>query len=87
MSPEYFDCLPPLTEIETETEQTDPTVCIEFGSFLDETICSVPELEELPCPDLTEVPSFLGQNYASRDCPRVLRSNRNSIPSFHPFAL
>ena len=87
LSPEYFDCLPPLTEIETETEQTDPTVCIEFGSFLDETICSVPELEELPCPDLTEVPSFLGQNYASRDCPRVLRSNRNSIPSFHPFAL
>ena len=41
LSPEYFDCLPPLTELELETEQNDPTVCISFSSFLDETNCSV----------------------------------------------
>ena len=57
LSPEYFDCLPPLTELEIET------VCINFNSFLDETNCSVPDLEELPNPDMTDVPSFLGQNY------------------------
>ena len=46
LSPEYFDCLPPLTEIElTETEQTEPPICINFSSFLDETVCSVPDLE------------------------------------------
>ena len=42
--------LPPLTELELETEQNDPTVCISFSSFLDETNCSVPDLEELPNP-------------------------------------
>ena len=58
LSPEYFDCLPPLTEIElTETEQTEPPICINFSSFLDETVCSVPDLEELPNPDSTELPS------------------------------
>ena len=41
LSPEYFDCLPPLTEI--ETEQTEPPICINFSSFLDETVCSVPD--------------------------------------------
>ena len=35
LSPEYFDCLPPLTDI--ETEQTEPPICINFSSFLDET--------------------------------------------------
>ena len=79
LSPEYFDCLPPLTELELETEQNDPTVCIIFSSFLDETNCSVPDLEELPNPDLTDVPGlslteFLGQNYQARDCARVLRT-------------
>ena len=47
--------------------------------ILDEPVCSVPELEELPIipnPDLREVPSFLGQNYESRDCTRVLRSHK-----------
>ena len=58
LSPEYFDCLPPLTELELETEQNDPTVCISFSSFLDETNCSVPDLEELPNPDLTDVQSW-----------------------------
>ena len=73
LSPEYFNCLPPLTEI--ETEQTEPPICINFSSFLDETVCSVPDLEELPNPDSTDLPSFLGQNYENRDCTRVLRSN------------
>ena len=72
LSPEYFDCLPPLTEI--ETEQTEPPTCINFSSFLDETVCSVPDLEEIPNPDSTDLPSFLGQNYENRDCARVLRS-------------
>ena len=58
LSPEFFDCLPALTEIEIEAEQNDPPICINFSSFLDESICSVPDLEELPNPDMTEIPSF-----------------------------
>jgi len=59
LSPEYFDCLPPLTDLELETiQQNDPTVCISFSSFLDKTNCSVPDLEELPNPDSTNVSSF-----------------------------
>ena len=85
LSSEYFDCLPPLTEI--ETEQNDPSICIDFNSFLDETSCSVPDLEELPNPDLTNCPSFLGQNYENRDCPRVLRSHKNSQSTYHPFSM
>ena len=85
--PEYFDCLPRLNELELETEQNDPTVCISFSSFLDETNCSVPDLEELPNPDSTDVPSFLGQNYQARDCARVLRSNRKSSSNYHQFSL
>ena len=54
-SPEYFNCLPPLTEI--ETEQTEPFIFINVSSFLDETVCSVPDLEELPDPDSTDLPS------------------------------
>ena len=81
LSPEYWNCLPPLTEI--ETEQTEPPTCINFSSFLDETVCSVPDLEEIPNPDSTDYPSFLGQNYENRDCTRVLRSNV-SKSSFHP---
>ena len=81
LSPEYFNCLPPLTEI--ETEQTEPSICINVSSFLDETVCSVPDLEEIPNPDSTDYPSFLGQNYENRDCTRVLRSNV-SKSSFHP---
>ena len=84
LSPEYFDCLPPLTEIELEIEQNDPHKSIDFSSFLDETSCSVPDLEELPNPDMTNVPSFLGQNYESRNCTRVLRSHKNSS-AYHPF--
>lgn len=87
LSPEYFDCLPPLTELELETEQNDPTLCISFSSFLDETNCSVPDLEELPNPDSTDVPSFLGQNYQARDCARVLRSHQKSPSTYHPFSL
>ena len=86
LSPEYFDCLPPLTELELETEQNDPTVCISFSSFLDVTNCSVPDLEELPNPDTTDVPSFLGQNYKARECTRVLRSQKSSS-NYHPFSL
>ena len=47
-------------------------MCINFSSFLDESICSIPDLEELPNPDLTEIPSFLGQNYQTGDYGRVL---------------
>ena len=50
--------LPALTEIEIEAEQKDPPICINFSSFLDESICSVPDLDELPNPDMTEIPSF-----------------------------
>ena len=44
LNPEYFDCLPALTEIEIEAEQIDPPICINFRAFLDESICSVPDL-------------------------------------------
>ena len=44
LNPEYFDCLPALTEIEIEAEQNDPPICINFRAFLDESICSVPDL-------------------------------------------
>ena len=54
-------------------------ICINFSSFLDESICSVPDLEEHPNPDLTEIPSFLGQNYQTRDCGRILRSHKKSM--------
>ena len=50
---------------------------------MDETVCSVPDLEEIPNPDSTDYPSFPGQNYENRDCTRVLRSNV-SKSSFHP---
>ena len=53
--------MPPLTEI--ETEQTEPPICINFSSFLDETVCSVQDLEEIRNPESTDDPSFLGQNY------------------------
>ena len=87
LSPEYFDCLPALTEIEIQAEQNDPPICINFSSFLDESICSVPDLEELPNPDMTEIPSFLGQNYQTRDCGRVLRSHKKSMSAYHPFSM
>ena len=87
LSPEYFDCFPALTEIEIEAEQNDPPICINFSSFLDESICSVPDLEELPNPDMTEIPSFLGQNYETRDCGRVLRSHKKSMSTYHPFSM
>ena len=87
LSPEYFDCLPPLTDLELETiQQNDPTVCISFSSFLDKTNCSVPDLEELPNPDSTDVPSCLGQNYQTRDCARVLRSHEKSSSTYQPFS-
>ena len=65
----------------------DPPICINFSSFLDESICSVPDLEELPNPDMTEIPSFLGQNYETRDCGRVLRSHKKSMSTYHPFSM
>ena len=77
--------MPALTEIEIQAEQNDPPICINFSSFLDESICSVPDLEELPNPDMTEIPSFLGQNYQTRDCGRVLRSQKNLCPLIIPF--
>ena len=40
-------------------------------------------LLEIPNPDSTDYPSFLGQNYENLDCTRVLRSNV-SKSSFHP---
>ena len=67
-----------------ETEISVSPIFIDPSSFLDETLCSVPDLEEIPNPDSTNVPSFLGQNYENRDCIRVLRSNRKLRSSFHP---
>ena len=81
LSPKYFNSLPPLNEI--KIEQTEPSICINVNSFLDETVGSVPDLEEIPNPDSTDYPSFLGQNYENRDRTRVLRSNM-SKSSFHP---
>ena len=75
--------MPPLTEIELEIEQNDPHKSIDLSSFLDETSCSVPDLEEIPNPDMTNVPSFLGQNYKSRNCTRVLRPHKNSSAYHH----
>ena len=83
LSLECFDCLPPLTEI--ETEQTEPSACINFSAFLEETVFSVPDLRELPNPKSTDAPSFrLGQNYENRDCDRALRSIVYKS-SFHSF--
>ena len=67
-----------------ETEISVSPIFIDPSSFLDETHCSVPDLEEFPDPDSTNVPSFLVQNYENRDCTRVLRSNRKLRSSFHP---
>ena len=79
--------MPALTELEIEAEQNDPPICINFGSFLDESLCSVYDLEELPNPDMTDIPSFLGQNYQTRDCGRVLRSHKKSMSVYHPFSM
>ena len=84
LSPEYFEVLAPLIEIATETELSVSPVCINPSSFLDETHCSVPEI---PDPDSTNFPSFLGQNYENRDCTRVLRSNRKLGSSFRPCSM
>ena len=48
-----------------------------------ETVCSVPDLEEIPIPDSTDYPSFPWKNYENRDCTPVLMSNV-SKSSFHP---
>ena len=50
---------------------------------MDETVCSVPDLEEIPNPDSTDYPSFPLQNYENRDYTRVRRSNV-SKSSCHP---
>ena len=47
-----------LTGIEIEAEQNDPSIFINFSSFLDGIIFLVPDLEELPNLDLTDIPSF-----------------------------
>ena len=74
-SPEYFDCLPRLNELELETEQNDP-------KWSDETNCSVPDLEELPNPDSTNVPII------KHDIVLVyFRSDRKSSSNYHPFSL
>ena len=78
LSPEFFDCLPPLCELPSEAEQCDSTLRID---------CSVPDMEEIPNHDSTELPSFLGQNYENRDCTRVLRSSVNLRSSFHPLSM
>ena len=66
-------------------------ICINFSSFLDESICSIPDLEELPNSDLAEIPSFLGQNYQPGDCGRVLRSHKKSMSAdmsaYHPMSI
>ena len=78
LDPTFFDCLPPLDPIEAETDITALPAFTEC-SFLDNTFSSIPDLETIPCPEITELPSFLGQNYESRDCTRVTRSkNKNS---------
>ena len=82
LSPEYFDLLSPLTELESETEQNDPTVCISFSSFLDETNCSVPDLEELANPDSTNVPIIKHEIVLV-----YFRSDRKSSSNYHPFSL
>ena len=70
-----------------ETEISVSPIFIDPSSFLDETLCSVPDLEKFPDPDSTNVPSFLVQNYENRDCSHVLRSNRKLRSSFHPCSM
>ena len=85
--------MPALTELEIEAEQNDPPIYIYiyiyiyFSSFLDESLCSVSDLEELPNPDMTDISSVLGQNYQTRDCGRVLRSHKKSMSVYHPFSM
>ena len=69
--------MPPLTEIESEMEVTVLPVAFTETSFLDKTLSSIPDLEHIPCPEVTELPSFLGQNYQTRDCSRFTRSKMN----------
>ena len=85
LDPTFFDCLPPLTELESVMEITEPPAFTET-SFLDNTLSSIPDLEHIPCPEMTEIPSFLGQNYQSRDCSRVTRSKTNRS-TFNPILI
>ena len=64
--------MPPLTEIESGMEVTVLPVAFTETSVLDKlsTLSSIPDLEHIPCPEMTELPSFLGQNYETRDCCR-----------------
>ena len=66
----YFDHLPVLTEI---NEVSEPTICIPDKSFLDD---SVPDLEVIPV--MTEIPSFIGQNYENRDSKRVCTRSKSA---------
>ena len=77
LSPNYVDCLPPLPSLTDIEPQESPI--IDEKSYLDDTCGSIPELECIP--QMTELPTFLGHEYESRECTRVLRSNKTR---YHP---
>ena len=66
----YFDHVPPLTEL---NELSEPVTFLSEKSFLDD---SLPDLE--PIPIMTEIPSFIGQEYENRDCNRVCTRSRSA---------
>ena len=62
--------VPPLTKL---NEQPEPVTFLSEKSFLDD---SIPELE--PIPTMTEIPSFIGQEYENRDCNRVRTRSKSA---------
>ena len=67
----YFDCLPSLEEI----PDIRPDSIISEKSYIDDSdadMSDIPDLEVIP--EVSDLPSFLGQEYASRECTRILRS-------------
>ena len=62
----YFDC---------EIPDIRPDSIISEKSYIDDSyadISDIPDLEVIP--EVSDLPSFLGQEYASRECTRILRS-------------
>ena len=73
----YFDCLPALEEISDIRQES----IISEKSYIDDSyadISNIPDLEVIP--EVSNLPSLLGLDYASRDCTHIFRSRtRHSI--------
>ena len=72
-----YDCFPALEEISDIRQES----IISEKSYIDDSyadISDIPDLEVIP--EVSNLPSLLGLDYASRDCTRILRSRtRHSI--------